>query len=294
MSTDTANRQLSAGSRRGLRLPGAVLALAALSLAALAMAGFAAPAQANLVTNGSFETFSGSSGGCSNNSGTNTQEVTNSDLSGWSTNSGYTFDLNTSNYGNFSNSFNGNGSSCIGLQPTITTSPDGGNFIGSDAAFLNPGPVTLATTITGLVTGSTYNLTFYMAGGQQTGFTGNSDDWWTVGLGNTGGSGTSQKTPDIILTDPENCGIHGNSGCGVGFSGWVAETMQFVAGATSQVLWFLGGSTAASGQPPFVLLDGVNLSLNTQTPVPEPPAYAMLMAGLLALMGVRRIYRRKG
>jgi hypothetical protein len=71
--------------------------------------------------------------------------------------------------------------------------------------------------------------------------------------------------------------------------------MQFVAGATSQVLWFMGGSTALSGQPPFVLLDGVNLSLtNTQTPVPEPPAYAMLMAGLLALLGVRRVYRRKG
>jgi hypothetical protein len=277
MSTDTANHHpLAIGTRPGLRLRGAVVALAA-----LAMAGLATSAQANLVTNGSFSTFSGSSGTCSSNSATNTQQVTNSDLSGWSTNSNYTFDLNTGNYGNFSNTFNGGSGSCIGLQPTITASPDGGNFIGSDASFLNPGPFTLATTITGLVTGSTYTVTFSMAAGQQTNFSGPSSDWWTVGLGNTGGSGTSQVTPNVNLPNG-------------GFSGWVGESMQFIAGAASQVLWFMGGSTAASGQPPFVLLDGVNMSLNTQTPVPEPPAYAMLMAGLLALLGVRHMYRRKG
>jgi hypothetical protein len=36
-----------------------------------------------------------------------------------------------------------------------------------------------------------------------------------------------------------------------------------------------------------LLLDGVNVQ------VPEPPAYGMLMVGLLALLGVRRVLRRK-
>jgi hypothetical protein len=288
MSTDTANRQPLVPAR--LRLPGAILALAA-----LAMAAFGTPARANMVSNGSFS-FNGSAGTCSGNSGTNTQQVTNSsgDLPGWTTDSSYTYVLDTSNYGNFSNTYNGNGYSCIGLQPTVTASPLGGSFLASDPAYLNPGPYTIATSIGGLITGATYTLTFDMAGGQQTGFTGSTDDWWTVGLTNTAGVGATQTTPEVVLTDPENCGS-GHSGCGVGFSGWVAETMQFVAGAATQALWFMGGSTAASGQPPFVLLDGVNLTMvNNQVPVPEPPAYAMLMAGLLALLGVRHFYRRKG
>jgi hypothetical protein len=290
MSTDTANRQLAAAGK-GFRL---CLSGSILALAALVMAGFSAPAQANMVSNGSFSSFSGSSGSCP---GAQTQQVTNSNLSGWTpeTTNNYDFVLNSNNYGSFANSTNGGFNSCIGLQQSIGASPDGGNFFASDASYLNPGPYTIATTITGLVSGATYNLSFYMGAGQQTGFTGSTDDWWTVGLTNTAGVGASQTTGDIDMTDPNNCGFHGShGGCGVGFSGWVAETMQFVAGGMSQVLWFMGGSTAASGQPPFVLLDGVNLTMvNNVTPVPEPPAYAMLMAGLLALLGVRHVYRRK-
>ena len=286
MSTDTANRQPLPAR---LRLPGAILALAA-----LAMAGFTTAAQANLVSNGSFETFSNTASGCTNSSQQVVNSGTSSNLTGWTTgpgtaasppsppNTSYTFVLSTSNYSSFQPLAADNSGNCsaIGLQSTITASGDGGNFVASDPKYEN-GAYTLAQTITGLLIGSTYNVTFDMGAGQQTTFSGATTDWWTVGLTNTAGSGTSQTTPTITLP----------SG---GFSGWVGETMQFVAGATSQVLWFMGGSTAASGQPPFVLLDGVNLTLtNSQVPVPEPPAYAMLMAGLLGLLGVRRLYRRK-
>ena len=247
MSTDTANRPL--------------LILAALALAGLATAAQAGP---NLVPNGSFSTFSGGSGTCSPG-GVNTQQVTNSDLSGWSTDSNYTFALNSSNYGSFANSYGGG--SCIGLQPTITASPDGGNFIGADASYQNPGPYTLATTPLSLVSGLTYTLTFYMAAGQQTTFSGATSDKWTVGLGPTGGTaGTTPNQATASVALPSG-----------GFSGWVGETMQFVAGATN-VLWFMGSSTAAQGQPPFILLDGVDMQ------VPEPPAYGML-ADLVRAVG---------
>ncbi len=45
--------------------------------------------------------------------------------------------------------------------------------------------------------------------------------------------------------------------------------------------------TPGSGQPPFALLDGVSMT------IPEPPAYAVLVVGLLVLLATRRFYRGK-
>jgi hypothetical protein len=61
--------------------------------------------------------------------------------------------------------------------------------------------------------------------------------------------------------------------------------MTFVASATSEVLWFFAVGSP-SGQPPFALLDGVDVT------VPEPSAVALLIPGLLVLWGARRRYRR--
>jgi len=281
METNSANRELLTPTPTTHGLHRTVLALAALAMAG-AMAGFATGAQANLLGTGSFEGgvggFSGGSGSCPS---TNTQQMTNSDMSGWTTGSGYTFILNAGNYGSFANSYGGG--SCIGLQSPITASPDGGNFLASDPSYLNGSTYTIATTLlTGLVMNATYHVTFYAAAGEQTTYTtanGMTNDW-LVGLGTTAGTGNSAAAPGISL--PAGPG---------GFSGWVAQQINLVATATSEVLWFFGQSNVGISQPPFLFLDGV--SMTQQTTVPEPSTYGVLLVGLLALLGVRRVYRNK-
>jgi hypothetical protein len=271
--------QAGAGVRRGMYRGVLVLAVAAL-------AGIGSTARAN-VANGSFETFSNASnGGCSSSQ----QEVnggSSSNLSSWTTGTGngatvpntsYTFVLGTSNYSSFTPIFADNGNcNALALKPTITASPDGGNFVATDPLYENSSVYTLAQTITGLVAGATYNITFYMGAGQQTGFTGPTTDDWVVGLGATAGSGPSGATGSI------------SPGSGGAFSGWVGEEISLIANATSEVLWFLGQSTALASQPPFLLLDGV--AMTQTTTVPEPPAYGMLIVGLIALLGARRVWR---
>jgi MYXO-CTERM domain-containing protein len=66
------------------------------------------------------------------------------------------------------------------------------------------------------------------------------------------------------------------------FSGWVGQQISLVAGAATEYLWFFAVGTPA-GQPPFALLDGVNVTVS------EPSGAAVLGMGLLALMGARRM-----
>lgn len=250
-----------------LNLRAAVRPLLALAFATLGGLASVPGAQANLIANGSFETFSNAGNGtCAS-----TPQVVGSNLTGWITASTYTFDLTTTDYGNFTPLKADNGNcTALGLQSSITASPDGGSFIAADASYENGSQYTIATQpITGLMVGMTYNVTFSMGAGQQTGFSGPSADWWVVGLGSTAGTGASQTTNPISLPNG-------------GFSGWFGQEMTFLATATSEVLWFFGQSTANSGQPPFVLLDGVSMSL------PEPPSSALLMAAVIVLFGVIR------
>jgi hypothetical protein len=310
VSATLAWRRAAVGLRNGMQC-------VVLAAAALAMAGLATGAQANSsFTDGGFTGFTGSNGQCSGNSGTNTQQVTNGDLPSWSVNSSYTFVLNSGNYQNFSNNFGGNSGSCIGLQAPVTsagqpaiTPPIGTNFLAIDPSYqnnLNNGGWSIAQIVTGLIPGATYNLTFDMAAGQQTGFHGSTTDTWLVGLSSgTGGCATSNSatcqpntgtttsgsSQQIALPDLCNPVSPYTGGCGGGFSGWAAAEVSLVASAASEVLWFFGESTALSPQPPFLLLDGVSMS--QQTTVPEPPAYGLLMVGLLALLGARRMLRRK-
>ena len=274
-----------------------LVALAAVALAAV----FSTAAHANLVSNGTFQTFSNASNGaCSStpqvvNNGTDTS----SNLGSWVVGPGsvahtsYTFDLSTSNYTSFTPLQADNGNcNAIGLQTTITASPDGGNFIAADPSYEGNSVYTLAQTVTGLIVGQTYKVDFSMGAGQQQGFVGNQTDTWTVGLGNSAGTGTSATTPTLTLLDRCNPTPPFTGGCGGGFSGWVSEELSFIAAGTSQVLWFLAQSTAATGQPPFVLLDGV--TMNQSVLVPEPPAFAALAVALLGLFAARRFARRKG
>ncbi len=292
MDTISANSELltpmaaprSTGTRHGLHRT--VLALAALAMGT----GLATGAQANSFTDGGFASgvgaFTGSTGLCS--SGSNHQQMTSADEANWTANSDYTFILTANDYGSFANTYGGNSSTCIGLKPTITASPEGGNFLAIDPAYQNNNDGhgwSIAQALTGLVVGATYNITFNMGAGQQTTFNGPTTDNWLVGLG----AGTNIST--VAGTGNSASSQIISPGTGGAFGGWVSAQVSLIATAANEVLWFFAQSTALQQQPPFLLLDGVTMS--QQTTVPEPSTYGMLLVGLLALLGVRRVYRNK-
>ncbi|ELX08605.1 hypothetical protein Jab_2c06600 [Janthinobacterium sp. HH01] len=213
--------------------------------AAAALSTGAASASTELIVNGGFET---GDYGQINWGG--------HQLSGWTSN-GYNFLFNGSNvdnggtsgsYGNLELWGPNNGAS-NGLQ----ASPVGGNFVAADGAFeMAP----LQQTVNGLVAGQQYNLTFYWAGAQQSGFDGATTEQWQVSLGN--------QTQSTAIKNNVN---HG-------FTGWQKETFTFTASGASEVLSFLAVGTPA-GVPPFSLLDGVSM-----VAVPEPQTWGMLGLGL--------------
>jgi hypothetical protein len=100
-------------------------------------------------------------------------------------------------------------------------------------------------------------------------------------LPNTGT--TTSKTPAALALPTTPTNYTGTAG----FVGWAFEEVSLIATASSEVLWFMASGTPGSTQPPFSLLDGVSMT------IPEPPAYAVLMVGLLVLLGTRRVYRGK-
>jgi hypothetical protein len=242
--------------------PGLTTAVFGLALAAAGLA--TAPARAgnpNLVTNGGFESI-----------GSNTQsyEIEPGDpLPGWTLTQPNSYDIACVVVGGINNmcgtGYSGpDGSATFAVFPGV--SPAGGNFLAGDSDITYS--ETISQTITGLVAGQKYSLTFYQAGAQQNGFVGATYDQWQVTLGGS--------TQDSTLMNVPNEGL----------VGWMEQTMIFTASATSETLAFLavGGPT---GDPPMALLDGVSL-----VKVPEPASIAILSFGIAGLAFSRR--RRLG
>ncbi|MDR3538722.1 MAG: PEP-CTERM sorting domain-containing protein [Acetobacteraceae bacterium] len=181
-------------------------------------------------------------------------------LPGWSTTSSYSFLVlpgqATVNMGNGTK-----------LYTFPTTSPDGGDFLVQDGGY---GIGTLSQTLVGLVVGQAYTVSFFQASGQQSGYTGTTTEQWLVSFGN-------QSQESTLMTTPQ-----------AGSEGWMAQTMTFVANATTATLGFLAQGTP-TGQPPFVGLDGVSV-----VAAPEPASIALTGVGVLGLLAVRRTRRKRG
>ncbi len=150
----------------------------------------------------------------------------------------------------------------------LTGSPAGGNFVGLDGAFDGeqdtPTGVPIEQTISGLQSGALYALSFFWAAAQQFGFTGATTEQLQVSFG-------AQTRSTAVVETPSE-----------GFRGWFSERYVFTASTATQVLSFLAIGTP-QGQPPFVLLDGVELYA-----VPGPAAAALFAVGLFGLFAVRR------
>jgi len=224
-------------------------------LAVLLLLAIALPAQAyNMVTNGSFEQTSLSTSGF----------LTNTDVTGWTTTSGYTFEVfpgteTTTGIGNGVKLYPGAGG-------TVPTSPDGFKYLAADGGYQTG---TTSQTIKGLVIGQQYQLTFYQAAAQQQGYTGATTDYWQVSFG-------SQSQNSTLMSNPSQS-----------FTGWQAQSLLFTATSTSQVLGFLAVGTP-TGQPPFALLDGVSL-----VATPEPASWTIMLLGLVCILGARAWYSQR-
>lgn len=200
----------------------------------------------NLVTNGDFELTT---------RGSDLQLGFNTDAVGWTT-TGYNFifspgSADTSGavgqYGALSLWGSNNG----GISLIPSSSPSGGNFVGADGAF---GVSPISQTLAGLTIGNEYEVSFYWAGAQQSGFTGDTTEKWQVSLG-----GQTISTSTYSLPSHE-------------FSGWMNEVFTFTADSVNPVLSFLAVGTP-DGLPPFSLLDGVSV-------VAVPEASTCLMGAL--------------
>jgi hypothetical protein len=148
------------------------------------------------------------------------------------------------------------GSNNGGAGPTaLGPSPLGGNYIAMDGDSTHN--VSLTQTVSGLIIGQDYNVSFYWAAAQQQSFDGATTEKWQVSLGSQ-----TQSTPVFSLANH-------------GFSGWIQQTMTFTATSTSAALSFLAIGTP-DGVPPFALLDGVSMIA-----VPEPNAFGLIVVALL-------------
>lgn len=228
-------------------------------LALSALTAFGAAQASELIQNGNFETTTAY--GQMNQTFNTPDGKLNPVVAGWTTN-GYNFVVNNSNIDS-----TGVYGTAGGLQlwgphngsnNGLVASPVGGNYLAADGAY-QVGAIN--QTVNGLQAGQQYQLTFYWAGAQQSGYTGVTTEQWNVSLGD-------ESHATAVVTNANH-----------GFTGWQKEVFTFTAKQGSEVLSFLAAGTP-SGEPPFSLLDGVSMQA-----VPEPSAWAML-AGGLALVGL--------
>ena len=239
-----------------------------LSLAALSALAISFSAFGGSIINGSFESTSNvttpGGGFAISNTGT---------LTGWSANSPFSAQLTCLVFAGKSNDVCGtvgfgSGLSFYGASTLSTSSPDGGNFVISDGESNFASPI--SQMLTGLTGGVTYNISFYQAGSQQTGFSSHSliNEYWQVSLG-----GQSLISATMAVAPSS-------------FTNWTKQTLSFTlpnGAASNQLLSFL--AVGPGGVPPILLLDGVSIS----SAAPEPTMGLLIGLGLISIPLVRKL-----
>ncbi len=147
------------------------------------------------------------------------------------------------------------------------------NFVGLDGSASQAQGV-LAQTVSNLVAGTDYRLSFDWAAGQLA--TGSGAYQVAIAFN----LGTSALTS---VTGAPTTSVFNGTATGA-YSGWSTQTYTFRATSANEVLSFLAYGT--SGEPPFALLDGVTLFA-----MPEPSTLALFGAGLTAAWLLRRCNR---
>ena len=246
-------------------------------LALMLVSGAQTASAVSLVTNGSFEGYTGPAPAAGDNA---VQVSIGGGLTGWSnTNIGEA--LVFPSWYSTGTVFACCGGVGLAGYPTFPqSSPDGGNFILSDGNFMNS---PLTQTITGLNPGDSYLLTFYQALVQDIQPYPSSSYFITVPGPVTGGwqvtLGTNtQFSPSMAA-----------NGAIPTFSPWAQQSMVFTAQNATEILSFFSFGT---GDPPLVGLDGVSL-VAVDTGVPEPTGLLLIGAGVvLAARGIKVRRRR--
>ena len=154
----------------------------------------------------------------------------------------------------------------------LTSSPQGGAYMGFDSDPNFHGDFT--QTIAGLTVGSTYTLSFYMAGAQEV-FNGGPATTTSI----TATLGNETFTTPVIDTP------------GQGFTPWQLFSTTFTYAGGGDVLDFVA-TGGPGGAPPYALLDGVSLTGGGGPATPEASTWLMIVAGFAGL-GLAARARRK-
>jgi hypothetical protein len=257
--------------------PSAAAATAALALGASAHG-------ATLVTNGGFETNNLPSASGEVGVGT-TGSYEGYAVSGW-TISG--FDIlwytSTAASASASSEYGGEQQLAASFAP-LADNGNGDYFLGIDADPTYGGPV--SQQINGLTAGKTYAVSFDWAGTQLTNRTGATTEQVFVCLTTaacTESYSNLNYGSTATVANGKGTAVYDNSS--QGFSGWMSQTFDFTADATSETLTFLGFGTPG-GAPPYALIDNVSV-----TAVPEPAVWATMLLGVAGVGALARRRRR--
>jgi hypothetical protein len=243
-----------------------------------------------VVTNGNFSQYTGVTPGTSGDSFTAVSPT------GWSGGSGLIFVTNfagVNNQGLY-----------LPVYGPFPNSPLGGNFVEADG---NPNFGSgFSYLLTGLTAGQSYTLSFFEAGGQQTGFGNglNTTEQWIVGLGTLGfniqinagpadpyyggtdstyslGDANGSVAATTVMTTPSG-----------GVTPWQEVTVNLTADASTDLLSFLawGDNGSNVNLPPIAFLDIANNGVFVATTVPEPSTISM---AFIALFGFGALLRRR-
>jgi PEP-CTERM motif len=173
-----------------------------------------------------------------------------------------------------------------GIHNGLTaTSPNGNNFLSADADRAYRQPLSEFIQVT---PGDAYALKFDYAGAEYTTVpAGMTTEAWQVSLDGNILTGPGSATLDNMATTTPVLMIPGK-----GFSGWVPDTLSFIAPGSghspvSELLSFLPLSNQTA-LPPVALLDSVSID-----PVPEPGSLMLLGAGVAGLVSAGLIRRRR-